>query len=158
MYIWENYIEYVPHFHLYYTRTPTNEPHRPNDHPEVFLLGIGDAFAGLANLLITKDRVYTRVSGVIAFVAENPVRAVSSHTQTWLSKWYKENSRVYVSDAHTVFEQERQTGKKAPKRYGDIVAAKESGLNAMVRAHREEVWEWILARCGGEDDETESER
>ena len=65
---------------------------------------------------------------------------------------------MYVSDAHTVFEQERSSGKKAPKRYGDIVAAKERGLNAMVRAHREDVWSWIEARCVGEGDETESER
>lgn len=32
------------------------------------------------------------VSGVICFVAENPVRAVASTTITWLSKWYKEVS------------------------------------------------------------------
>lgn len=32
------------------------------------------------------------MNGTVSFVAENPVRAVSSHTQAWLSRWYKEVS------------------------------------------------------------------
>lgn len=36
------------------------------------------------------DSIYQRVNSVISFVAENPVRAIASHTQVWLSKWYKE--------------------------------------------------------------------
>lgn len=131
---------------------------RPNDSTEIFFLGIGDAFAGLANLLITKDRVYTRVSGVIAFVSENPVRAIASSTQTWLSKWYKENSLVFVSDQHTVFETENHGGRRPSKRYGNLRPVKERSLNEMVRVHRDETWQWILERCGSDGDETESER
>ncbi|KAL2366192.1 hypothetical protein RJZ56_000840 [Blastomyces dermatitidis] len=70
-YLWENYIE-------------------PNDATSIFFLGVGNAYFGLANLLVNTERVHERVSGVISFVAESPVRAVSSNTTTWLSKWYKE--------------------------------------------------------------------
>lgn len=51
---------------------------------------MGNAFYGVANLLINRETLYQRVNGVISFVAENPVRAVASHTQVWLSRWYKE--------------------------------------------------------------------
>jgi hypothetical protein len=36
------------------------------------------------------ENLYKRVNGVVSFVAENPVRAIASPTQTWLSKWYRE--------------------------------------------------------------------
>lgn len=42
---------------------------------------------------MTLENLYKRLNGVISFVSENPVRAVASHTQTWLSKWYREVSR-----------------------------------------------------------------
>lgn len=38
------------------------------------------------------ENLYKKVSGIVSFVAENPVRAVASSTQVWLSKWYREVS------------------------------------------------------------------
>lgn len=53
------------------------------------------------------------VSGVICFVAENPVRAVASTTITWLSKWYKEVSpKSLLSLAHFYKEMEEKVQKK----------------------------------------------
>ena len=79
---------------------------RPNEATEIFFIGMGHAFYGVANLLINRGKhllpalhsttltqaetLYKRVNGVISFVAENPVRAIASHTQVWLSRWYKE--------------------------------------------------------------------
>lgn len=74
-------------------------------------MGVGSAFYGVANLLINRgmhlspsgstwtaltevENLYTRVSGIVSFVAENPVRAIASPTQVWLSKWYREVSGV----------------------------------------------------------------
>lgn len=62
---------------------------RPNDATEIFFLGVGDAFYGLANLLINRETIYNRVSGVISYVGKNPVRAISSHNDPNLSRWYK---------------------------------------------------------------------
>ncbi|KAL1959893.1 hypothetical protein VTO42DRAFT_561 [Malbranchea cinnamomea] len=137
VYLWENYIE-------------------PNEATEIFFMGVGDAFAGLANLLINKDRVYNRISGVVSFVSENPLRAIASTTQTWLSKWYKENSLVFVSDQHTVFDT-GPNARKPSKRYGNLKPVKERTLNEMVLKHREEVWQWMQERCVSDQDETESE-
>jgi hypothetical protein len=39
--------------------------------------------------------MYKRVSGIVSFVAKNPVRAVNSNTQVWLSKWYRDVSFHY---------------------------------------------------------------
>lgn len=39
---------------------------------------------------MVSDTLYKRVNGVVSFVAENPVRAIASHTQVWLSRWYKD--------------------------------------------------------------------
>lgn len=74
-------------------------------------MGVGSAFYGVANLLINRgmhvslsgptqtvltgvENLYKRVSGIVSFVAENPVRAIASPTQVWLSKWYREVSGV----------------------------------------------------------------
>lgn len=43
------------------------------------------------------DNLYQRINGIISFVAENPVRAVASPTQAWLSRWYKDVSLVTVT-------------------------------------------------------------
>jgi histone deacetylase 6 len=72
-------------------------------------MGVGNAFFGVVNLLINRgayssiepnrtiltvtENLYKRVNGIVCFVSENPVRAVSSHTQTWLSKWYRDVSQ-----------------------------------------------------------------
>lgn len=71
-------------------------------------MGVGSAFYGVANLLINRgtsevsyshctpltklENLYKRVTAVVSFVAENPVRAIASPTQVWLSKWYREVS------------------------------------------------------------------
>ncbi|EGE07161.1 histone deacetylase hda1 [Trichophyton equinum CBS 127.97] len=128
-YLWENYIE-------------------TNDTSRIFFMGVGDAFLGLANLLINKERVHTMVSGVICFVAENPVRAVASTTITWLSKWYKEekNSLVFVSHRHMVWEGQ-ENKQKQYKRYGRLVKSTAAHtLNEMLVDHRADVFKWIEER------------
>ncbi|KAM5441706.1 Histone deacetylase hda1 [Microsporum ferrugineum] len=141
-YLWENYIEV-------------------NDTSRIFFMGVGDAFLGLANLLINKERVHTMVSGVICFVAENPVRAVASTTITWLSKWYKEegekqNSIVFVSHRHMVWEGQ-ESNKKQFKRYGRLVKSTEAHtLNEMLINHKEDVFKWIEERVEAEASESSS--
>ncbi|QSS62971.1 histone deacetylase hda1 [Histoplasma capsulatum] len=134
-YLWENYIE-------------------PNDATSIFFLGVGNAYFGLANLLVTTERVHQRVSGVISFVAESPVRAVSSNTTTWLSKWYKENSLVFVSHLHGVWAGP-ENSRKLSKRYGRLIPSMNVGLNEMLNAHKEDVIKFITDRL--EEDEEDDE-
>ncbi|GAB1210101.1 hypothetical protein APSETT445_008891 [Aspergillus pseudonomiae] len=138
-YLWDNYIE-------------------PNEATEIFLLGIGNAFYGVANLLINRDTLYKRVNGVISFVAENPVRAIASHTQVWLSRWYKDNSLVFVSHTHGVWNTV-ENRRKPSKRYGHLIQSSKSGLSEMLVHHQEEVFQWIEDRADThESEETEEEK
>ncbi|PKY08662.1 histone deacetylase [Aspergillus campestris IBT 28561] len=131
-YLWDNYIE-------------------PNDATEIFLLGIGNAFYGVANLLINRDTLYQRVNGVVSFVAENPVRAVASHTQTWLSRWYRDNSLVFVSHTHGVW---NNTGQRKPsKRYGQLIQSPKAGLSEMLMHHKGDVFRWVEERADVHDSE-----
>ncbi|KAL4892077.1 histone deacetylase Hda1 [Aspergillus ambiguus] len=140
-YLWDNYIE-------------------PNEATDIIFMGIGNAFYGIANLLINRDTLYKRVNGVISFVAENPVRAIASHTQVWLSRWYKDNSLVFVSRAHGVWNNvDSGRNKKPSKRYGNLIQSPKEGLSEMLMHHKSDVYEWISERVDVHDsDETEEER
>ncbi|EFE37831.1 hypothetical protein TRV_07489 [Trichophyton verrucosum HKI 0517] len=157
-YLWENYIECVYPTDLSLLAAVVGclllTTRRTNDTSRIFFMGVGDAFLGLANLLINKERVHTMVSGVICFVAENPVRAVASTTITWLSKWYKEyrrsnkmkNSLVFVSHRHMVWEGQ-ENKQKQYKRYGRLVKSTAAHtLNEMLVNHRADVFKWIEER------------
>ncbi|KAL2846671.1 hypothetical protein BJY01DRAFT_213339 [Aspergillus pseudoustus] len=137
-YLWDNYID-------------------PNEATEVFFIGIGNAFYGVANLLINRETLYQRINGVISFVGENPVRAVASSTQVWLSRWYKDNSLVFVSHAHGVW---KSTDRRKPsKRYGHLIQSPKAGLSEMLMHHKEEVFEWVQQRAEPPDsDDTEEEK
>ncbi|EPS34986.1 hypothetical protein PDE_09951 [Penicillium oxalicum 114-2] len=134
-YLWDNYIDFF-------------------DKREVFFLGVGSAFAGVVNLLINRENLYKRVSGIISFVAENPVRAVASSTQVWLSKWYRDNSLVFVSESHAVW---KDQDRKPSKRYGTLFKSSKSSLGEMMTEHQQQVFEWLADRADEALDETEDE-
>ncbi|KAI5298779.1 Histone deacetylase hda1, partial [Ascosphaera atra] len=122
-YLWENYIE-------------------PNLATEIFFIGVGDAFLGLTSLLINNERVYLKVTGVISFVADNHVRSVASHTNAWLSKWYKDNSMVFVCSEHNMWKGQH----KISKRHGKVYQSPKSNLNEMLEYHKHQVFDFIQDR------------
>ncbi|KAJ5318145.1 hypothetical protein PENANT_c043G02693 [Penicillium antarcticum] len=133
-YLWDNYID-------------------ANQATDIFLLGVGNAFYGVANLLINRENLYKRVNGVVSFVAENPIRAIKSSTQTWLSKWYRENSIVFVANSHGLWS---STDRRHSKRYGQLVHSPKSDLSDMLAEHKEQVYQWISDRADPhESDEAE---
>jgi histone deacetylase 6 len=130
LYLWENYIEV-------------------NDASPIFLLGVGDAFHGLSSLLINRDSVYERVKGIVAFVAENQLRPVTSPTNVWLSKWYHKNSMVFVSPSHQVWMHDSYTKRGKPsKRYGTLIKSTRNSLNGMLKRHQKQVQEFLLEKAG----------
>ncbi|KAJ5104326.1 histone deacetylase Hda1 [Penicillium alfredii] len=135
-YLWDNYIE-------------------PNDTGPVFFVGIGNAFFGVANLLMNREGLYKHINGVISFVAETPVRAIASHTQTWLSKWYRENSLVFVSSTHGLWVNTER--KQHLRRYGGLVKSPSSGLSEMMAQHKDRVFDWLAERADAEPEEEEEE-
>lgn len=72
-----------------------------------------------------------------------------SNTAVWLSRWYKENSRVYVAENHGLWTQKGGGSGGAPKlskRYGTLVKSPAEGLNEMMERHKEEAFEWVERR------------
>ncbi|CEJ59885.1 Putative Histone deacetylase HdaA [Penicillium brasilianum] len=134
-YLWDNYIDFF-------------------EKRDVFFFGIGSAFAGVVNLLINRENLYKRVNGIVSFVAENPVRAVASSTQVWLSKWYRDNSLVFVSGSHGIW---KDQDRKPSKRYGRLYKSEKSTLGEMMTENQQQVFEWLAERADEALDETEDE-
>ncbi|KAG8526199.1 uncharacterized protein KY384_000192 [Bacidia gigantensis] len=100
-YIWDNYIE-------------------PNDHPQVFFIGIGAAYQGIMYLLNTRENFHTLVTGMINFIpsapagsepstngTQNAIIPASDQSVFHLSKWYRANSLNFVGNTHLVWSPDR---------------------------------------------------
>jgi len=112
-YVWENYIE----------------PYEFEG--GIWLIGAGNAFYAVAKLIGSKDTVYQRCRGVIGFICQNALRPVSSvsNNSPFISSWYRERSRIFVSDNHDVWRKQEE-GKKISKRYGKLIKSPEVGTTA----------------------------
>lgn len=86
-----------------------------------------------------------RITGVVNFVDGN-LRPVKSETDPDLSKWYRDNSLVYVSRNHACWENEELKRKVLKKRFGGVRRSTHSGLARMMEEHSEEVHEWITKK------------
>lgn len=126
-YIWDNYIA-------------------PSDNERVFFVGIGNAFQGIARLLSEKQEVHESTAGVVAFIANNPLRPVSNENFEirggGLAGWYARNSKVWLSPTHSGLRREKRLGKK----FGRIEESQETVLGMMVKKHMDEAWKWIVER------------
>jgi histone deacetylase 6 len=127
-------------------------------------MGVGNAFHGIVKLLCDRgkkfgaqlpsiadkhfliaDSVHQRVTGVIVFIADNPVRPVHSNENPWLSKWYSQNSSVFVANTHSLWS---KTDRKMSRRYGKVERSPGTMLNEMLIMHRDEVFEWVAQKTG----------
>ncbi|KIX04393.1 uncharacterized protein Z518_05261 [Rhinocladiella mackenziei CBS 650.93] len=123
-YLWENYVE--PYEFV----------------GGIFLMGAGHAFHALAKLVSENENVYPNLLGVIGFITTNPIRPISNPSLHWVSQWYRENSLVYVSQAHSMWKKEG----KASKRYGKLIKSRGVVLNQMMKIHEREVTEWMVEK------------
>jgi histone deacetylase 6 len=101
------------------------------------------------------EEVYQRVGGVVAFIANNPVRPVHSPDNPYLSRWYIANSIVFVSHTHSLWSGDRKTS----KRYGKLQKSPEKQLHEMISVHKEETLAFIQerAKLGGTNSESPSD-
>ena len=115
VYLWENYIEYkYTTTYIFFLSLPELILFSCNDSPDIFFIGVGAAYQAVISLLGTRGKhlsgllicyasgqystngapseqeFMNRVRGLINFIAENYLAAVSDAGQVyWLSKWYK---------------------------------------------------------------------
>lgn len=128
----------------------------------IWLIGAGDAFHAVSKLISDNDNVYQKCRGVIAFICQNPLRPVSSvsNNNPFISSWYRERSKIFVSAEHDVWRKQEE-GKKFSKRYGKLIKSPEVSffqvsncctvlmilpqniLNSMMQKHLPEVFDFI---------------
>ncbi|CZT10489.1 related to histone deacetylase A [Rhynchosporium graminicola] len=127
-YLWDNYFELNPDASL-------------------TLMGIGDAYFGIKQLLISRPTTVNKVTGILCFVT-GTLRPVKSETDPSLSKWYKANTLLYVSPDHACFADEASARRVRKERFGrvveaDIVVGKGDGVGKMLRRHESDSQSWI---------------
>ncbi|KAI9699415.1 MAG: Histone deacetylase hda1 [Candelina mexicana] len=123
-YLWENYLEYA-------------------EAAEMFFMGVGEASKGLWHLLETQETCYERISGSISFIEASNVRRVRSTINDSLSSWYYQNSLIFISPTHFIFDPDR---KPVAKKFGHVIKSGKTSLNEMLIAHKREVEEFIKKR------------
>lgn len=136
-YIWDNYLQLA------------------DGGDKIILMGIGDAYLGIKQLLINRD-IKMRVAGVVGFV-DGYLRPVKSDVDETLSTWYKEHSRIYVINNHLCWQDPDLSRKVAKRRFGTIKRSEQTTVPMMMKAHAETVQEWILEQVDGDEDETTEE-
>ncbi|KAL8944947.1 MAG: hypothetical protein Q9216_000108 [Gyalolechia sp. 2 TL-2023] len=124
IYLWENYIE-------------------PNDSTAIFFMGVGSPSKEIVYLLNNRESFFQRVSAIISLIDTSvplPLPSVSDQNTYYLSKWYKQNSLVYLSANHQMWNGDR----KPSKRFGNVKRSEvDTGVNDMLECHREEVVEFV---------------
>ena len=116
-YLWENYIEVQESTHI-------------------FLLGIGDAYLGLMNLLNNQESCTDRITFFISFVAETPLNRIRRATNDELvARWFYQRSLIFVAGKHGLWARDRRPKKK----FGTLVESPYNDLNEMLVGHRDQV-------------------
>ncbi|KAF3923438.1 hypothetical protein ABW21_db0207220 [Orbilia brochopaga] len=99
------------------------------DAEKLVLIGIGEAYKNVLNLISLRDcRVKT--VACVNFIARMPLYAVNNTRDETIGHWYGKHSRVYVSRTHDVWTQP----KKPKARYGSLEAVGENELDSLVQA------------------------
>lgn len=98
-YLWDNYFEINPN-------------------SSITLIGVGDAYLGIKQLLISRD-AKSKIASILSFVAGS-LRPIKSDIDPYLSTWYKANSRIYVSPDHACWTDEESKRKVARSRFGGV--------------------------------------
>ncbi|RDL33974.1 Arginase [Venustampulla echinocandica] len=128
----------------------------------IVLLGVGDAYLGIKQLLTSRD-VKARIPCVLSYVTGS-LRPVKSETDPNLSSWYKQNSLIYVSSDHSCWNDEDNAKRVRKNRFGAVKKSEVTGLGRMLKKYEKEAESWVLEKVndwesiyGGDPDETEEE-
>ncbi|RMD43762.1 hypothetical protein DV735_g1335, partial [Chaetothyriales sp. CBS 134920] len=135
-YLWVNYIEALV-----------------DRSAKTFLMGCGNAFHAVAGLISESETIYDSLEGVVGFIATSPVRPVSSPSNPWVSSWYRDNSRIYVSKAHSVWQKSGNLSRK----YGSVVRSEGGTVVSLMQAEADDCWEWIKDKVEARDESSGGE-
>ncbi|KAE9362747.1 histone deacetylase-like protein [Stipitochalara longipes BDJ] len=149
-YLWDNYFEINPS-------------------SSITLMGVGDAYLGIKELLISRD-AKSKIPCILSFVSGS-LRPVKSDMDPYLSTWYKSNSLIYVSPDHACWSDDDSSRKVKKQRFGNVLMADievgqgPDNVGRMLKRYEEEsatfisqkVEDWERERGDMDPDETEDE-
>jgi histone deacetylase 6 len=91
------------------------------------------------------------------------LRPVKSDIDSTLSKWYKENSLIYVSADHSCWNDEENAKRVRKSRFGQVKKSEVIGLGRMMKKYQGQASGWLMKQIEAweanhnDDDETEDE-
>ena len=71
---------------------------------------------------------------------------MKSETDPSLSKWYKENSCIYVSADHSCWNDEENAKRVRKSRFGRVQKSEVTGLGRMMKKYKGDSGEWLLSK------------
>ncbi|KAI9655211.1 MAG: Histone deacetylase hda1 [Alyxoria varia] len=122
-YIWDNYLEI-------------------GDSSHIFFMGIGDAYAGMIDLMKKHPTALQTIHSIYGFLAQNTLRSVEDPDRDEIAKIYYRKSTIYLSTLHPALSPNNP--RRLRRRHGSIVHSPRSTLQEMLLEHREDVTEKML--------------
>ena len=119
-YLWDNYLEI-------------------SEAKNVIILAVGEPSSQIARLFSRRD-LRNKLSGVVSFISNSVLRAVTSQNDEYLPDWYFERSRVYVGNEHSVW----ASSKRPKKKFGDVHRSPETTTNGMLIKHFDDTTNWLV--------------
>lgn len=123
--LWDNYLQ------------PTEEQ------SEIYLIGVGNAYVGVKQLLMARGDSKHRIAGIVNFVS-GTLRHIKSDVDPDLSNWYKNHSQVYIQGDHICFRDPILCRKVMKRRFGTVLRSSAKNAGEMMQLHADDVKLWIM--------------
>lgn len=117
IYLWDDYLEYF-------------------EAKNIVFVGIGESYSGIVYLAGHRD-LRARVRALVAFVDDMPLRAIAPVIDEYISEWFFQNSLVFTSHEHSIWDVSLNP-KKPRKKFGRVIRSNSVGVGRVVRERFEE--------------------
>lgn len=137
IYLWDDYLEFF-------------------EARKIIFIGIGESYAGIVYLAGHRD-LRSRVKALVAFVDEMPLRAIAPVIDEYISDWFYQNSLVFTSHEHSVWDTSVNP-KKPRRKFGRVIRSNSVGTARVVRERFEEAQEYLEEVLETDDEEESSSK
>lgn len=90
-----------------------------------------------------EDTAMTSLTRTVQFIVDVSLQAVRSPTNDLLSPWYHRTSQIFLTQEHNFWAQDY--AQKPKKKFGRLLKSGEEDVGSMLREHREQVMDLLLA-------------
>lgn len=122
-FIWDKYIKFL------------------NTTTKLAFIGIGDASAGIVNLLGHRD-TRSKARAAISFIGHKTLKPLIPLVDETLTEWYFKNSLVFSNKNHSCWGDSEN--KKPRKKFGRVLRCNSDGINRNIEERFDEATDFIL--------------